>query len=180
MPAHSLRVSLRLHETSLDLLGRGDLACGPTGPRHRRSTPTHESGKRAERFLDASSFRAIHADRVSNDGACRHRCRWNRPYSRRERTSMSGASFPGVRSRRPRAGRPTGDWHRYDGPPEGGHYEQSRRALATAAIVAEDDQLEHFTLSQHVARSRVRGRGGEYNRPIFDHATRAGLADRPV
>ena len=42
----------------------------------------------------------------SNEGACRDGCRRNRPYSRRDRPNTSGASFPDVRSRRPRAGRP--------------------------------------------------------------------------
>ena len=32
------------------------------------------------------------------------------------------------------------------GPPEGGHYEQLRRALATAEIVAEDDRLGDLLL----------------------------------
>jgi hypothetical protein len=90
---------------------RGVVAYGPAGPRRRRSTPTHKAGKRTERFLAASSFRAIRDPGISIGGACRDGCRRDRPYSRRERTSTSGVSFPGARSRRPRAGRPTGDSH---------------------------------------------------------------------
>jgi hypothetical protein len=70
--------------------------------------------------------------RISNGGAGRDGCRWHDPYSRRERQSKSGGSFPGVRSRR---GEPVGPQTNeclsvrlkadatMKGPAEAGHYE---------------------------------------------------------
>jgi hypothetical protein len=121
------------------------IVCGPAGPRRRRSTPTHGSGKRAKRFIAASSFRVIRDVGISNDGACRDSCRWNRPYSRRHRTSTSGGSFPGVRSRRrgpvgPQAMvlvRLKPDTTTELGPAEGGHY----AAAAAAAVRLKADTM---------------------------------------
>jgi hypothetical protein len=71
-----------------------------------RSQALHrEAGNRAERFSAASSFCAIHDDRVSIGGAGRDGRRSIHYYSRRQRKMTSEDRFPARRSRTPAADR---------------------------------------------------------------------------
>jgi len=123
----------------------------------RLKKPESERSDSSTRVRSARSV----SYRISNGGACRDGCRWNCPYSRRERQRTSGVSFPDVRSRRRRTGRHTG--LSLSAKPEGGLHlptthrgtEAQRNEFTTAERLSDSRPAKHTRKIHKLARTHL-------------------------